>query len=113
MGKHLIIDCRNVPKEICSDDKNFLDIMEKAAIGAGATVISKIRYRFGYNSPPGFTCVVMLDESHISAHSYSDLGTMAIDIFTCGNTDPEDVLNIIMKEVYLGDTTIKKIDRFS
>ena len=47
-------------------------------------VISQVRYQFGHNSPPGFTAVVVLDESHCSCHTYADLGLIALDVFTCG-----------------------------
>ena len=39
-------------------------------------------------SPPGFTAVTLLDESHVTAHCYSDRGWLAIDVFTCGAHDP-------------------------
>ncbi len=29
-----------------------------------------------------------MDESHLTAHCYSNLGWLAIDAFTCGGTDP-------------------------
>ena len=35
-------------------------------------------------TPPGFTAVCLLDESHVSAHCYSAIGLLAIDVFTCG-----------------------------
>ena len=42
----------------------------------------------GSQSPPGFAAVVLLDESHVSAHCYYGKGLLAIDAFTCGGTDP-------------------------
>ena len=39
-------------------------------------------------SPPGFTAVTLLDESHVTAHCYSERGWLAIDVFTCGAHDP-------------------------
>jgi S-adenosylmethionine decarboxylase len=112
-GRHLLVDCQNVSSEICLDDKRFLEIMARAAEQAGATVISQVRYRFGEGTPPGFAAVVLLDESHCSAHSYADLGLLAIDIFTCGQTDPRDLLNSIREEVNLGDFSVREFDRFS
>jgi S-adenosylmethionine decarboxylase len=111
-GRHILIDCSNVPYEVCSDDQLVLNAMAKAAERAGATVISQVRYRFGHNSAPGFTAVVLLDESHCSAHSYADEGLLAMDIFTCGTTDPHDVLRELRKEIDLGDITIKECSRF-
>ena len=111
-GKHLLIDCSNVAREICLDDRLVLNAMARAAERAGATVVSQIRYKFGQDSPPGFTAVVMLDESHCSAHTYADLGLIAMDVFTCGNTEPRDVLRYIREEIDLGDVSVREEYRF-
>ena len=112
-GKHLLIDCRNVARDVCLDDRRMLNAMARAAELAGATVISQVRYRFGSDSPPGVTAVVVLDESHCSVHSYADLGLIALDVFTCGTTEPSDVLHYIRQEIALGDDiTIREVGRF-
>jgi S-adenosylmethionine decarboxylase len=86
--------------------------MAEAAERAGATVISQVRYRFGHNSAPGFTAVVLLDESHCSAHAYADDGLLALDIFTCGDTDPRDVLRYMQEAIDLGTVEIQECSRF-
>ena len=43
----------------------------------------------------GFTSVILLDESHITAHAYTKKGLLALDVFTCGVTDPEDVAKFV------------------
>ena len=111
-GNHLLVDCRRVSRNVCLDDKSFLRAMARGAESAGATVVSQIRYKFGQDSPPGFTAIVMLDESHVSAHTYADLGLIALDVFTCGGTRPEDILKHIRREIDLGDVTVKKHARF-
>jgi S-adenosylmethionine decarboxylase len=112
-GKHLLIDCRSVRREVCVDDRRMLATMANAAERAGATVISQVRYRFGSDSPAGFTAVVVLDESHCSVHTYADHGLMAFDIFTCGNTNPHEVLEYIRDEIDIGEITVREIERFS
>jgi S-adenosylmethionine decarboxylase len=87
--------------------------MARAATECGATVISQIRYRFGSDSPPGCTAIVMLDESHCSVHTYADLGLMALDVFTCGNTNPEDVWAKLAQELSLTDAQVKMVERFT
>ena len=111
-GKHLLIDCRNVARELCVDDKLMLDVMARAAEKAGSTVISQVRYKFGHDSPPGFTAIVMLDESHCSVHTYADLGLVAMDIFTCGDTEPRDVFRFVQEELDLGDVSVRELTRF-
>mgnify|MGYP003796604441 FL=1 len=107
------MDCRNVARTLCLDDRRVLNVMARSAERAGATVVSQVRYKFGHESPPGFTAVVLLDESHCSAHTYADLGLIAMDVFTCGDTNPRDVLRYIQEELDLGDVTITEVSRFS
>ena len=111
-GKHLLVDCRNVSRDVCLNDGAMLAAMARGAKRAGANVISQVRYQFGHNSPPGFTAVVVLDESHCSCHTYADLGLVALDVFTCGRTDPQDVLAYIREEIELGDVSIRQMPRF-
>jgi len=111
-GNHLIIDCINVPENVCLEDKKFLEVMAWAAEKAGMNVINTCRYKFGHDSPAGFTCFCQLDSSHVSAHTYSDDGMCAIDIFTCGPTRPENVLKHMLEQLDLGDISVRKIERF-
>lgn len=111
-GHHILIDCRNVPRDVCLDDGKMLEVMARSAAKAGMHVISQVRYHFGHNSAPGFTCVCLLDESHVSAHTYADLGLIALDVFTCGKTDPAKILDYMREELDLGDVTMKKMPRF-
>jgi S-adenosylmethionine decarboxylase len=90
----------------------MLDAMARAARKAGANVLSQVRYHLGHNSPPGFTCMVLLDESHCSAHCYAETQQIALDIFTCGNTDPKDVLGYLMEELDLGEVLVRQVSRF-
>ncbi|MCB1182631.1 adenosylmethionine decarboxylase [bacterium] len=111
-GHHLLIDCRDVPRELCLDDQRLLNAMADAATKAGATVVSQIRYKFGQDSPPGCTAVVMLDESHCSVHTYADAGLVAMDVFTCGSTDPMDVWEHLRASLDLRNATIRMVGRF-
>jgi S-adenosylmethionine decarboxylase len=55
---------------------------------------------------------VVLDESHCSCHTYADLGLVALDVFTCGRTNPQDVLDYIREEIELGDVAVRQMPRF-
>lgn len=47
----------------------------------------------------GFTSVILLNESHLTAHAYTKRGLLAIDIFTCGDTNPSAVMAYIRNEI--------------
>lgn len=67
---------------------DLLDVIANAARLANCNVLmTHIEAFDGKTSPPGFASVCLLNESHITAHCYSDMGLMAVDIFTCGS-DP-------------------------
>ena len=55
------------------------------------------RRGFRWLREPAWVCfaVVLIDESHVTAHCYSDEGLLAIDVFTCGPHDPEHVVELI------------------
>ena len=111
-GQHLLIDCREVPRSVCLNDQLLLESMADAARSAGATVISQIRYQFGNNSPAGCTAIVMLDESHISVHTYADLGLLALDVFTCGDTNPKEIWANLQGILGIKKAHLRMVPRF-
>ena len=111
-GQHLLIDCHGVSRELCLDDQLLLETMAGAAQRAGATVISQIRYQFGNKSPAGCTAIVMLNESHCSVHTYADLGMLAMDIFTCGRTDPLEIWETVRRKLSIKSATLRTVHRF-
>ncbi len=111
-GQHLLVDCRDVPRELCVDDQRLLATLAEAASASGATVISQVRYRFGADSAPGCTAVVMLDESHCSVHTYADPGLAAFDFFTCGTTDPNEIWERVRDALGLASVSTREVPRF-
>jgi len=92
-GAHIILDCTGI---VGVEGSWMLSLMEQAVDLSGARrVHSHIENFDGSVSPIGFAAVVLLDESHVSAHSYSELGMLAIDAFSCGKTDPARIIQVI------------------
>lgn len=111
---HVILDVKDVPFDLCIDDKRLLNTLTSAAISIGITVISTNRYRFGFDSPNGCTAIVMLDESHMSVHTYADSNMMAFDIFTCSEKELcEKAAKYIVKELQLTNYQLKILQRFN
>lgn len=102
-GKHLLIDIWGVSEEKCSDTPFLLNMMKEAAILIGATIVdSAIHSLF---DPPGATGFLLLDESHISCHTYSDRGWVALDIFVCGEgKDPLLGWALVKERLEIGNT---------
>ena len=47
-----------------------------------------------------------------SSTTYADLGLIALDLFTCGSTDPLDVLQYLQEDLDLGDIVVRQVSRF-
>jgi S-adenosylmethionine decarboxylase len=97
---------------MCLDDRKLLETIVCVANSRGATIINTSRYHFGHDSPPGCTVFVMLDESHVSVHTYADEGKMAIDIFTCGGTDAQAIAEQLKAELGLKQCEERSLERF-
>ena len=113
-GNHLIVDVHNMSYDVLVDDKKLLQTIVNAANEVGANIINQSRYHFGHNSSPGCTAFIMLDESHVSIHTYADDGKMALDVFTCGVTSCEKILESVCRQLDIKeeDIIISKVSRF-
>lgn len=90
-GKHLII-------EVCQashlDDADRIEkMLIRCAVDAGATVLHTHTHVFTPSG--GISGVAVLAESHISIHSWPEIGYAAMDVFMCGDTKPERAIDII------------------
>ncbi|DAC24702.1 MAG TPA: hypothetical protein D7H76_04450, partial [Candidatus Poseidoniales archaeon] len=94
------------------DGRWMLKILQNAVNECGIREVhSHVEIFDGKHSPPGFAAVVLIDESHVSAHCYSDRGWLAIDAFTCGDHDPENIMDIIHESLTLSSPNIIQMRR--
>ena len=91
-GTHVLLDYRNYSSTKENDGWWILDLMRQSVRKCGIREVhSHVEIFDGDLSPPGFAAVVLIDESHVTAHCYSESGLLAIDVFTCGDHDPDCV----------------------
>ena len=83
--------------------------LNRAAKLANATVLNLISNKF---DPQGVTAIALLAESHISIHTWPEIGYAAIDVFTCGDhTMPEKACKLLFKEFLAKHFSFKNIQR--
>tara|TARA_B100001245_G_scaffold76368_1_gene54209 strand:- start:36 stop:410 length:375 start_codon:yes stop_codon:yes gene_type:complete len=88
-GGHVVLDYTGYSSPVDDDGEWMLQVLRDCVRRAGIKEVHAHVAQFdGSESPPGFAAVVLIDESHVSAHCYSESGLLAIDIFTCGGSDP-------------------------
>ncbi len=108
MGKHYLLNLYGCSFVLLDDERCLIDLLENAAIVSGANVIQTISKKF---EPQGVTILCLLSESHISIHTYPELGNCYVDIFTCGNCDPKIGVDIIIQQLYPKSYDLKYVDR--
>ena len=62
---------------------------------SGATMLHIHLHRFGKEQ--GISGVAVLAESHISVHTWPERDYIAFDIFMCGDTNPEEAADYLVK----------------
>jgi S-adenosylmethionine decarboxylase len=86
LGTHIVCELSGCDPAVLTNVDAVRDMMIGAAEAARATVMEVAFHRF---EPQGVSGVVVLAESHISIHTWPELGYAAMDFYTCGeHTDP-------------------------
>jgi S-adenosylmethionine decarboxylase len=90
-GAHLIVDLYHADR---LDDLAHIEETLRACVdAAGATLLHIHLHHFEPNG--GVSGVAVLAESHISIHSWPEHGFAALDIFMCGNANPDACVPVL------------------
>ena len=117
-GGHVVLAYIGYSPPVDEDGAWMLQVLRDCVNRAGIREVHAHVAQFdGSESPPGFAAVVLIDESHVSAHCYSESGLLAIDIFTCGDSDPvplaDDIHSMVVEAVPgLELSSRESLDRF-
>ena len=85
LGRHLLAEYYGCNRALLNDERALSNLLTRAADAAGVKVVGSIEHSF---SPVGVTCVVAIEESHLSLHTWPEEGYAAADFFTCGDGEP-------------------------
>jgi len=85
MGRHVISELWGCNVEKLNDMQTIERIFVEAALKSGAEVREVAFHKF---APQGVSGVVIISESHLTIHSFPEHGYASIDVYTCGNLNP-------------------------
>ena len=95
IGSHHLLDMYGCPASVIDDVERVRAALREAARLARTTLLHEVAHRF---APQGVTAVGLLAESHISVHTWPELGYAAADIFTCGEQcEPEQACRFLAR----------------
>ena len=94
-GTHILLDCWNAKH--LDNLAHIETALRKAVDVCGATLLHIHLHHFTPNA--GVSGVAVLAESHISIHTWPERDYAALDIFMCGNTQPQNAI-AVFKEAF-------------
>lgn len=106
-GSHLIIDLYDAGR--LDDIDHIEETLIECVKAAGATLLHLHLHPFEPNG--GVSGVAVLAESHISIHSWPERGYAALDVFMCGDAEPERCVEILRKAFKPARVAVKELLR--
>jgi S-adenosylmethionine decarboxylase len=103
-GTHLIIDLFGARR--LDDLKHIKETLKRCVEVAGATLLHIHLHHFTPNG--GVSGVAVLAESHISIHSWPEVGYAALDVFMCGDANPHATVDVLKAAFRPNDVVVKE-----
>ena len=108
-GTHLIIDLFGAKR--LDDLKHIRETLKRCVEVAGATLLHIHLHHFTPNG--GVSGVAVLSESHISIHSWPEADYAALDVFMCGEAQPQKCVEVLREAFEARDVVVKTHHRGS
>lgn len=109
LGHHILAEFYGCCPNVLNNVGLIEQYMNEAAIKCGATVVAT---KFHMFNPYGVSGVVIISESHLTIHTWPELGYAAVDLFTCGDTcKPEIAYEYLMKELQAESGSFSELKR--
>ena len=105
-GTHLIIEV--VDGHGLDDEARIQQAFRDCVVDCGATLLHIHTHKF---SPQGVSGVAVLAESHISVHTWPEIGYGAFDVFMCGDADPHAAVPVLKRAFGTEDVRVKELLR--
>jgi S-adenosylmethionine decarboxylase len=97
MGQHLLVEYQGCNLDILNDIEKIASMMKEAAVAAKANAVATVFHPY---TPQGISGVVVIEESHLSIHTWPEYGYAAVDFFTCGDCEPMGAHEVIKKRLH-------------
>tara|TARA_B100000809_G_scaffold223422_1_gene232953 strand:- start:254 stop:661 length:408 start_codon:yes stop_codon:yes gene_type:complete len=108
IGQHVLLDLYNCHEDL-RDSKFVEEALIEAANKAGATIVSHHFHKF---SPCGVSGVVIIQESHLTIHTWPEHNFASVDIYTCGEEmNFESAVNYLKHKFASDKIVLKHFER--
>jgi S-adenosylmethionine decarboxylase len=117
-GQHMIIDCYGCDKEPADSMdvvhqllKDLVEVTGLHELMPPYLVKATSNLEDGGKDSGGISGFVMIQESHISVHTFALRGYATLDVYSCKPFDARDVLKVIKKTLKCEDIDVMNMER--
>lgn len=82
LGIHYVLDLKGCYRIAINSEEKVIEILKHAALMADTKIFSINSHKF---SPQGVSGLIGIEESHLSMHTWPELGEVTADFYTCGD----------------------------
>lgn len=113
VGKHVYGNLYGISREVALDHDFLVETMKKAAELSNATII-EVRSWVIPGKKGGVSVIILVDESHLALHTWSEYNYATLDVYTCGeHTDPLKGFRYVVEKLKPRDYTMHYVIRDS
>jgi S-adenosylmethionine decarboxylase len=110
---HLLLDIDQVAprhQALINSAPLLEQLLRRVATATGATILGSLAHQF---QPQGATVILLLAESHLSAHSWPERRAIRIDYYHCGQTASDRLEHAVnlFREHLAGSYNIRLLER--
>jgi len=107
-GRHLLVEYWGCNQSILDDVSEIQTLLMRAAYAANTRIVDSIFRPF---EPQGVTGVVVIEESHLSVHTWPEHGYATVDFYTCGQGEPDAAHEVILVGLQATGYEMIRVDR--
>ncbi len=109
LGRHLIVEYYDCNPKVLDE----IEIIEAAMLEATEKMqATKVAHKFHQFAPQGVSGVVIIEESHLSIHTWPEYGYAAVDFYSCGNkVNPHIGVKVLQKYLQTDNVNVTEILR--
>jgi S-adenosylmethionine decarboxylase len=109
LGRHVLCEFWECNRDVLNSRRVLVTALRRAVKAAGGTLLGIKSHAF---KPHGVSAVALLGESHMSIHTWPELGYAAVDVFTSGATmDPYRAVDLLSRVLRAARAVVREVPR--
>ena len=109
LGRHLIVEYYDCNLKVLDEIELIEEAMLKATEEMNATRVAHTFHKF---APQGVSGAVIIEESHLTIHTWPEYGYAAVDFYSCGTkVDPHIGVKVLQKYLQTDKVNVTELLR--